>query len=109
MIGSVSSALASALSRPRESGPKGEGMWGRAAILALMLLASACGSSPPTRFYTLDPVPAHHHSGPVGGVPVVVGKVTTPAALDRLSFVTCASANRLNVSDQDRWRRRSTA
>ena len=76
---------------------------GRLAAIAALMMVGACGSSPPTRFYTLDPVPPPHASTPGSGVPVQVGQVTIPAALDRLSFVTRASPNRIEVSDQDRW------
>lgn len=72
----------------------------------LLLLLSACGSSPPTHYYTLTADPAanprygsvHHR-----GTPVVVGHVTLPGDLDRDSLVTRIGPNRLNVSDQDRW------
>lgn len=72
-------------------------------LLSLLFLLAACGSSPPTRFYTLDPTGAPR-SGIVqtkGGV--AVGQITLPAELDRLSFVTREGANRVSVSDQDRW------
>jgi uncharacterized protein len=75
----------------------------RACCLALLFLLAACGGSPPTRFFTLDPI-----GSPIGGVArnvgaVTVGQVTLPAMLDRLSFVTREDANRISVSDQDRW------
>ncbi|MBN9563662.1 MAG: membrane integrity-associated transporter subunit PqiC [Alphaproteobacteria bacterium] len=71
-------------------------------LLVLILLAG-CGSSPPTRFYTLEPT-----GTPSSGLvrtkgAVAVGQITLPAELDRLSFVTREDANRISVSDQDRW------
>jgi uncharacterized protein len=78
-------------------------MRSRVAAIALLALLSACGSSPPTRFYTLDPIPLQHGGAVSSGAPVQVGDVTIPAPLDRLSFVTQASPNRIDISDQDRW------
>ncbi len=71
--------------------------------LVLLFLLAACGGSPPTRFYTLEPTGA-----PSSGIvqtkgAVAVGQITLPAELDRISFVTRVGANRVSVSDQDRW------
>jgi uncharacterized lipoprotein YmbA len=75
----------------------------RYSVLPLLFLLAACGSSPPTRIYTLEPT-----GSPTSGVvrtkgAVAVGQITLPAELDRLSFVTREGANRIAVSDQDRW------
>ena len=75
----------------------------RSVRAGMVLLLAACGASPPTRFYTLDPVPPEHGAVAVPGAPVQIGQVTIPPALDRISFVTRASPNRIEVSDQDRW------
>ncbi len=72
------------------------------AVLGLLMLA-ACGGSPPTRFYTLDPVPAGSPIATLTGPPIQVGEVILPADLDRLGIVTRAGPDRLSVSDQDRW------
>jgi uncharacterized lipoprotein YmbA len=71
--------------------------------LLVLFLLTACGSSPPSRFYTLEPTGA-----PSSGIvrtkgAVAIGQITLPAELDRLSFVTREGANRIAVSDQDRW------
>lgn len=73
--------------------------------LFLMLLAglSGCGSSPPTHFYTLDPVKPQHPQGGFSATYVDVGKVIVPASLDRLSVVLRTGANQVEVSDQARW------
>lgn len=73
------------------------------AALLLALLLAACGSSPPTRFYMLDPVPSARAPLPDPGPPVQIGHVSIPGPLDRLSFVTRSGPNRIDVSDQDRW------
>ncbi len=72
------------------------------AMLACAALA-ACGSSPPTRFYTLDPVPPDHPAVAFAGPPIQVGQVMLPPDLDRLSIVTRTGPDRLAVSGEDRW------
>ncbi len=75
----------------------------RCLLLLLPLLLAACGSSPPTRYFTLDPTgSATSGVAPTAGA-VTVGQITLPAMLDRISFVTREGANRIAVSDQDRW------
>ena len=77
-----------------------------ASVVSLIAITSAllaCGSSPPTRFYTLNSVPAEvprqHEVGP----PVKVDAVHVPALLDRESIVRGESGNQLVISGQDRW------
>ena len=74
-----------------------------ACCLALLFLLAACGSSPPSRFYTLDPTGAASSGVMRSKGAVAVGQITLPAELDRLSFVTREGANQIAVSDQDRW------
>jgi uncharacterized protein len=73
------------------------------ALLALTL--GACASSPPTRFFTLDPVPpaAPAASAAQVRVPVKVDAVHIPPALDRESMVRGERGNQLEISSQDRW------
>ncbi|MGH8290125.1 MAG: PqiC family protein [Steroidobacteraceae bacterium] len=71
-------------------------------VLALLTLA-ACASSPPTRFYALDPVPAGGSPHDVVGTPVKIDAVHIPPALDRNSMVRGENANQLDISSQDRW------
>ena len=70
----------------------------------LILLLPACASSPPTRFFTLDPIPG---SAPAGGgpsmPPVKVDAVHIPPALDRNSMVRGANGAQLEISSEDRW------
>jgi uncharacterized protein len=70
--------------------------------LLLLLLLTACGSSPKTQFYTLDTVPGTRQAGTAHG-PVMVGHVDLPATLDRLWVVRSGSGNAIDVSDVDRW------
>lgn len=71
-------------------------------VLALLTLA-ACASSPPTRYFALDPVAPAGGAGTVAGEPVKIDAVHIPPALDRNSLVRGESDNQLNISSQDRW------
>lgn len=71
-------------------------------VLALLTLA-ACASSPPTRYFALDPVAPAGGPRTVAGEPVKIDAVHIPPALDRNSLVRGESDNQLNISSQDRW------
>jgi uncharacterized protein len=72
-------------------------------LLALLALAG-CASSPPTRFFALDPVSAGAAAAAGDtGAPVKVDAVHIPPALDRDSMVRGESNNQLEISSQDRW------
>jgi uncharacterized lipoprotein YmbA len=72
-------------------------------VLALVTLAG-CASSPPTRFFALDPVSAGAAAAAgTAGAPVKVDAVHIPPALDRDSMVRGESNNQLQISSQDRW------
>jgi uncharacterized protein len=76
------------------------------AMLVVLPLLAGCGSTPPpTQYYTLSSVPAPSRIalGLGKAQPVQVGRVELPGDLDRDAVVTRIGANRLNVSDQDRW------
>lgn len=75
-----------------------------AACTALLLLA-ACRASPPTRWFTLDPVaPA---APPVAGLapvpPVRIDAVRLPAEFDRPELVDQTGAYAVTVHDLARW------
>jgi uncharacterized protein len=73
----------------------------RAGMAALLVL-SGCGSSPPTRFYTLSETPAS--GGAAAGVgQVVIGSVSIPGEIDRPEIVRKVGANQLSVAGSDRW------
>jgi uncharacterized protein len=75
-------------------------------ILALLVLTvSACASSPPTRYFALDPVASTGAAAQGGGMsaPVKIDAVHIPPALDRDSMVRGESDNQLQISSQDRW------
>ncbi len=76
---------------------------GAAGFAALLLLATC--SSPPTQFYTLNPVsPAQRAaSGPALTPPIEVGEVPVPATMDRNSIVLDAGGARLDIASNDQW------
>lgn len=72
--------------------------------LAAVLLAG-CATSPPERFYTLDPPPA---AGPAVAATafrhsIVVGPVTLPERVDRPQMVVRSAPNRVELLEQHRW------
>lgn len=71
-------------------------------VLGMVLLLAACGSSPPTHFYTLDAVPPKHAAASVAGH-LYVANVNLPATLDRRAVVLRSGPNQIEVSDQARW------
>lgn len=71
--------------------------------LVLGLLLAGCGSSPPTQYYALHPVPARTARPAIAGMPVQVAAVHIPPALDRQQLVQETAPGHLDVSDQNRW------
>lgn len=74
-----------------------------ALALAGLLTLSACGSSPPTRFYLLTPSPPAQAAARRAGAPVRVAAIHLPDELDRLEIVTGLNANQLEIRGEDRW------
>ncbi|HEX4192964.1 MAG TPA: PqiC family protein [Stellaceae bacterium] len=77
-------------------------------VLGFAVLLAACGSSPKTQFYTLDPVSplaaTQAVPTPVAtSVPVQVASVHIPPALDRQEIVRETAPHQLDISDQNRW------
>jgi uncharacterized protein len=73
-------------------------------ILAAFLAAAAsgCGTTKPSRFYTLDATAAT--AGTASGADaVMVGPVSVPAAVDRPQFVVQVAPNRVDVDEFNRW------
>ncbi|HET8995068.1 MAG TPA: PqiC family protein [Acetobacteraceae bacterium] len=73
--------------------------------VATPLLLAGCGSSPPTHFFTLNPVkpaagtPPTHAKGP----PLQVRDVQLPPTLDRLEMVLRGPGTQVQVLGSDRW------
>ncbi|HEY2151651.1 MAG TPA: PqiC family protein [Vicinamibacterales bacterium] len=70
--------------------------------IALVTAASGCGTTAPSRFYTLDPTALSDGAAPVS-YPIMVGPVSVPAAVDRPEFVLQSAPNRVEVDEFDRW------
>lgn len=75
----------------------------RFAMLTTLLLLAGCGHSPATRFFTLDAMPAARPVATAWLAPVQLDAVHIPEVLDRPELVRQIAANRLQVSEQDRW------
>lgn len=80
-------------------------MTGRLAILVTLCasaaLAAGCGSTPPSRFYTLSATatPATTSSN----LSVAVGPVSVPAVIDRPEIVVNTGANEVRLEEFNRW------
>jgi uncharacterized lipoprotein YmbA len=75
--------------------------------ILFLLILSGCGSSRPSRFYTLYPIggqEAENRSVPsVYNISVAIGPVDIPDYLDRPQIVSRTSQNELTMSEFDRW------
>lgn len=67
------------------------------------LLICACASSPPIRYYVLDPVGPARDGSAAPEAPLQIASVHLPPALDRREIVREDTANRLTVSGPNRW------
>jgi uncharacterized lipoprotein YmbA len=72
------------------------------ASLCLAALAAGCGSSPPSRYYTLEST-AKAEGTPAATYVVAVGPVTIPAAVDRPQIVVQVAPNRVALDEFERW------
>src|SRR5690348_7979068 len=76
----------------------------RVPALLLLALLTACGSSPPTHYYTLAPIPPQQDAAkPTLKPPIEVGDPGVPPEIDRDAVVVSAGGNRLDVSSNDEW------
>jgi len=75
--------------------------------IAVALCASACASSPDSRFYMLVPIQEAAVSAPVAAdqarVSLCVGPVLVPAYLDRLPVCVRESAHEVTFAEFHRW------
>jgi hypothetical protein len=71
--------------------------------LLLPLALAACGHSPPTAFFTLDPIAPASPPTASAIAPVQLAAVHIPSALDRPELVTQTGPNRVQVNDLDHW------
>jgi uncharacterized lipoprotein YmbA len=73
-------------------------------ILVGTMMLTACGRTPPAKFYTLQPVqqPSMGRSLPAD-VGLAVGPVEIPAEIDRAEIVTRDAGNEVSFSQYHRW------
>ena len=73
-------------------------------IVACVMMLTACGRTPPAKFYALQPVEL---SSPGRSLPrnvaLAVGPVAIPADIDRAEIVTREAGNEVNFSEFHRW------
>jgi uncharacterized lipoprotein YmbA len=80
------------------------GLW--LIFASALALLSACASSPPSRFYTLTPLPETQGRGgdiSGGNLAVGIGPVVFPQFLDRPQLVVRDGSNRLDLEEFNRW------
>ena len=72
-----------------------------AAVCALTAFAVGCGTTPPSRFYTLSATTAPAATS--SNLSVAVGPVSVPAVVDRPQIVVSTSANQVGIDEFNRW------
>ena len=76
----------------------------RALALPMLALLAGCGSSPPTHYYTLEPIPPQQDAAKSAlHPPIEVGDPGVPPEIDRDAVVVSAGGGRLDVSSTDQW------
>lgn len=71
------------------------------ALCGLAAVAAGCGSSPPSRFYTLSGTTAG--AAAPSNLSIAVGPVTIPGAVDRPQMVVSTGANQVELDEFNRW------
>jgi hypothetical protein len=78
----------------------------RIALVGLALgigLAAGCGTSPPSRFYTLAATATATATSTPSTLVIAVGPVTVPSIVDRPEFVVSTGPNEVRLDDFNRW------
>jgi len=70
-------------------------------LCALVALASGCGSTPPSRFYTLSA--GRGAATAASNISVTVGPVSVPAVVDRPQIVVDIGPNQVRLEEFNRW------
>jgi uncharacterized protein len=91
------------MSAPRALFGDDDGLMKEVTLALTSLLMCACASSPPVRYFVLDPVAPASEAPRASGEPLQIVSVRLPPTLDRLQIVRENTANKLTVSNQDRW------
>jgi uncharacterized lipoprotein YmbA len=71
------------------------------ALCGLAAVAAGCGSSPPSRFYTLSGTTTA--AAAPSNLSIAVGPVTIPGAVDRPQMVVTTGANQVELDEFNRW------
>lgn len=74
-----------------------------AALLLALAALAACGSSPKTQYFALQPEPASGPRRDMAGPPLTVSAVRLPAMLDRLELVQLGIGNNVDIQQERRW------
>ena len=73
-------------------------------IFVGVMMLTACGRTPPAKFYTLQPVQQSSMGSSLPeDVAIAVGPVAIPAAHDRQEIVTRDAGNEVSFSEYHRW------
>ena len=72
-------------------------------IALVAAAASGCGTTAPSRFYTLDSTAISDGAPRLRTTPIMVGPVSVPASVDRPEFVVQVAPNRVDVDEFNRW------
>lgn len=76
-------------------------------VVAIILVLAGCGTTPPSRFYTLEPIPQTTEkpatSEDVGNIHIGIGPVQFAEYLDRTQIVTRTDSTEVNLSETHRW------
>jgi len=75
-------------------------------IVFSWLILWGCASTPPTRFYTLSPLPGSDKPGGSGSdqcVSIGIGSVRIPVYLEQIKIVTYLNQNEYMVGEYSRW------
>jgi len=75
----------------------------RLCLVFLAVLLTACGTSPPVHFYSLEPTAVSGASNEKDAVIIGLGPLRVPDYLKRTQMVTRGSGSEVVVHEQDRW------
>ena len=79
----------------------------KTALIALaafvLFMISACGSSPPARYFALNPIDAEYHQDPDDAVILGLGPLRIPDYLNRSQIVTRDLEAEMQVYEFSRW------
>ena len=77
--------------------------WMIALSAVYLLVLSACGSSPPVRYYSLNPIDTDYQQDPDDAVMLGIGPLSIPDYLNRSQIVTRDVDAQMRLDDFSRW------